>query len=161
MNDLKVIDMMADDSGYKDIVAAVTMGENHGYVMLWLNEGGTLGVQDTTGYAFGAEVMPTMPDDWVFGEGEVLSLAVLNVNNDVFPDLVFGTRNSVVYTGNVYVLPAYGTLPANGVRINQSESGEIVSIDVADFNKDNRPDIVVGTRSSVTQGRLVAYFGRE
>ncbi len=161
VNDLKVIDMMSDDAGYKDIVAALTMGDNHGYVMLWLNESGTLGIPDTTGYAFGPEVMPTMPDDWVFGEGEVLSLAVLNVNNDVFPDLVFGTRNSNVYTGNVYVLPAYGTLPAHGIRINQSSSGEIVSIDVADFNKDNRPDIVVGTRTTATQGRLVAYFGRD
>lgn len=161
VNDLKVLDMMADDGGYKDIVAALTMGENYGYVMLWLNEGGMIGEPDTTGYAFGPEVQPMMPSDRVFAEGEALSLAVLYLNNDVFPDLAYGTRNSSVYTGNVYVLPAYGTLPMNGIQINQSASGEIVSIDVADFNKDNRPDIVVGTRSTATQGRLVAYFGRD
>jgi prepilin-type N-terminal cleavage/methylation domain-containing protein len=161
VNDLKVVDMMADDSGYKDIVAALTMSEGYGYVMLWLNEGGTLGVQDTTGYSFEPEVMPVMPDDWVYAEGEALSLAVLHINNDVFPDLAYGTRNSALYTGNIYVLPAYGTLPMYGDKINQTGSGEVVSIDVADFNKDNRPDIVVGTRSTATQGRLVAYFGRD
>ena len=83
------------------------------------------------------------------------------MNNDIFPDLAYGTRNSTVFTGNLYVLPAYGTLPMYGTQINQSDSGEIISIDVADFNKDNRPDIVVGTRSTATQGRLVAYFGRD
>ena len=152
---------MADDSGYEDIVVALTTGEGQGYVMLWLNESGTIGVPDTTGYSFGNEVISSLPDDRVYAEGEVLSLAVLYINNDVFPDLAYGTRNSSFYTGNVYVLAAYGTLPAHGTQINQSESGEIVSIDVADFNKDNRPDIVVGTRSTATQGRLVAYFGRD
>lgn len=161
VNDLKVLDMMEDDTGDDDIVAALTMGENYGYVMLWLNESGTMGIQDTTGYNFGSEVVATLPDDWVYAEGEALSLASLHINNDVFPDLVYGTRNSTVYTGNIYVLAAYGTLPEHGEQINMTDSGEIISIDVADFNKDARPDIVVGTRSTATQGRLVAYFGRD
>jgi len=161
VNDLKVLDMKEDDSGDDDIVAALTMGASYGYIMLWLNTNGTVGVQDTTGYHFEPEVKPVLPDDWVNAEGEALSLAVLYVNNDIFPDLAYGTRNSTVFTGNLYVLPAYGTLPMHGEQINQSDSGEIISIDVADFNKDNRPDIVVGTRSTATQGRLVAYFGRD
>jgi hypothetical protein len=161
VNDLKVLDMMEDDSGDQDIVAGLTMGDSYGYVMLWLNTSGTLGAADTSGYSFGKEVQPVLPDDWVYAEGEALSLAVLYINNDVFPDLAYGTRNSSLYTGNLYVLPAYGTLPMHGEQINMTASGEIISIDVADFNKDNRPDIVVGTRSSATQGRLVAYFGRD
>jgi hypothetical protein len=120
-----------------------------------------MGQPDTFGNTYEPEVTPTFPDDWVYAEGEALSLAELRLNNDVFPDIAFGTRNSTVYTGNIYVLPCYGTLPTYGTRINKAESGEIISIDVADFNKDSRPDIVVGTRSTATQGRLVAYFGRE
>jgi len=161
VNDLKVLDMLEDDQGDDDIVAALTTGENYGYVMLWLNEGGTMGVQDTTGYSFAPEVIATFPDDWVNAEGEALSLAVLHLNNDIFPDLAYGTRNSSVYTGNIYVLPCYSTLPTYGTKINNGESGEVVSIDVADLDKDHRPDIVVGTRSTATQGRLIAYFGRD
>jgi type II secretory pathway pseudopilin PulG len=161
VNDLKVLDMMEDDAGDEDVVAAITTGENQGYVMQWLNTDGTLGIQDTSGYFFQPEVMPILPDDWVYAEGEALSLATLRVNNDVFPDIAYGTRNSTVYTGNIYVLACYGTLPTYGEQINQTESGEIISIDVADFNKDSRPDIVVGTRSTATQGKLVAYFGRD
>jgi hypothetical protein len=161
VNDLKVLDMMNDDDGYHDIVAAVTTGNNTGYIRLWLNEMGTIGVQDTTGYSFADDVRPTLPDDYVYAEGEALSLAVIYINNDVFPDLAYGTRNSNVYTGNVYVLATYGTLPAHGVQINNTSLGEVVSLAVADFNKDSKPDIVVGTRSSATEGRLIAYFGRD
>jgi hypothetical protein len=83
------------------------------------------------------------------------------VNNDVFPDVAYGTRSSSLFTGDIYILPGYGTLPPSGQKINQVVSGEVITMDVADFNRDNRPDIVVGTRTSATQGRLVAYFGKE
>lgn len=162
VNDLKVVDMREDDGGDPDIVAAVSSNAGQGYVALWLNDGaGTFGIPDTTGYAFPADVTPMWADDGLFAEGEALSLAILSVNNDVFPDVAYGTRSSVFYTGDIYVLPAYGTLPVSGTKINTTESGEIITMDVADFNKDNRPDIVVGTRSSATQGKLVAFFGRE
>jgi len=161
VNDLKVLDMMEDDAGDDDILAALVTGANQGSIKLWLNENGIMGVPDTTGYAFQPDEMPMLMEDEVFADGEVLCMAVLDFNNDVFPDLAFGTRNSSVYTGNAFLLAAYSTLPAFGVRINRIEQGEVVSIDVADFNKDNRADIVVGTRSTATQGRLVAFFGQE
>jgi type II secretory pathway pseudopilin PulG len=161
VNDIKLVDMKEDDAGDPDIVAAVTRAANVGLVILWSNTYGEFGLPDTTGHDFGDGVMPHWPDDWVDALGEALSLAILYVNNDVFPDVAYGTRNSSLYTGDLYILPAYGTLPVGGTKINKTVSGEIISIDVADFNKDSRPDIVVGTRSSATQGRLVAYFGRE
>ena len=161
VNDLKVIDMKEDDGGEPDIIAAVTTADNAGRVLLWLNTGGTFGIPDNTGFPFGPEVTPNWPDDYVNAQGEALCLAILYVNNDVYPDVAFGTRSSSLYSGDVYILVAYGTLPISGLQINQVESGEIISMDVGDFNKDSRPDIVVGTRSSATQGRLVAYFGRE
>jgi hypothetical protein len=161
INDIMVVDMMEDDSGDDDIITALTMGPSYGYVMLWHNSSGTFGAPDTFGNTYEPEVMPLFPDDWTYAEGEALSLALLRVNNDIFPDLAYGTRNSDVYTGNIYVLACYGTLPMYGEQINQTESGEIISIGVADFNKDSRPDIVVGTRSTATQGKLIAYFGRD
>ncbi len=161
VNDLKVLDMKEDDSGDPDIVAAVASGANAGQIILWLNDGGVFGLPDTTGYAFPPDVKGNMPNDYVISKGEALSLVILKVNNDIFPDIAYGTRSSALYTGDIYVLPTYGTLPVSGTKINQSSAGEIISIDVADFNKDSRADIVVGTRFSATQGRLVAYFGRE
>jgi 3D (Asp-Asp-Asp) domain-containing protein len=90
-----------------------------------------------------------------------LCLTTLYLNNDLFPDVAYGTRSSAAYTGDVYILPAYGTLPPAGTKINVTNSGEIITMDVADFNKDNRPDIVVGTRDSATHGILVVYFGTD
>lgn len=161
VNDLKVVDMMEDDAGDIDIVAATSSGETTGAILLWLNENGVFGRPDTTGYVFGPGETPRWPDDFVDAQGAALCLSVLHMNRDVFPDIAYGTRSSVLYEGNIYVLPAYGTLPAEGQQINQTVSGEIITMDVADFNKDNRPDLVVGTRTSATQGKLIAYFGRD
>ncbi len=161
VNDLKIVDMMEDDAGDPDIVAAVASGPTTGAVLLWLNEAGVFGQPDTTGFAFGAEETPRWPDDWVDAQGAALCLSILHLNRDIFPDIAYGTRNSVLYEGNIYVLASYGTLPDGGQKINQAYSGEIITMDVADFNKDNRPDLVVGTRTSATQGKLVAYFGRD
>jgi len=161
VNAIMMLDMNEDDQRDPDIVAGITRADNYGYIILMLNWAGTYGVPDTTGAAFPPDTEPRWPDDYVIGPGEVLSLSTLKVNNDIFPDIVYGTRSSSLYQGNIYVLPAYGTLPENGTRINTTSLGEVIAIDAADFNKDGRPDIVIGTRFSATQGRLVAYFGRE
>lgn len=161
VNDIVAIDMMEDDARDPDILVGTSYAANTGRVLLYLNTNGTLGVADTTGYAFGPYTTPRWPDDYVEAGGEVLSLGTLRLNNDIFPDVTYGTRSSSLYTGDLFVLPAYGTLPVAGTKINTSSPGEIVTIGVADFNKDGRPDIVVGTRSSASQGRLIAYFGRE
>lgn len=162
VNDLMVIDMMEDDSRDPDIVAGISSGENYGFVMLWSNTGGTFGWADTTGYSFEPETTPNLPEDWVYAGGEVLCVVDIALNNDVFPDVAYGTRRSaLLYLGDIYVLPSYGTLPDGGIKVNTGEMGQIIAIDRADFNKDSRPDLVVGTRSSSTQGRLVAFFGRE
>ena len=161
VNDIKAVDMMEDDGNDVDILAAMSKSATGGGVVLWLNTGGVFGIPDTTGYAFGPSETPNWPDDWCNTEAEALSIATLYVNNDVFPDVAIGTRSSAFYTGDVYILPAYGTLPPYGQKINVTNSGEIITTDVADFNKDNRPDVVVGTRISATQGRLVVYFGTD
>ena len=161
VNDLEVVDMREDDGNDPDILAATSTGPISGNVILWLNTAGVFGIADTTGYVFPSEATPNWPDDYVNALGEALSLATLHVNNDLFTDVAYGTRSSVLYTGDIYILSCYGTLPTYGQKINQTQAGEIITMDVADFNKGNRPDIVVGTRTSATEGRLIAYFGKE
>ncbi len=160
VNDIEMIDMMEENTGDPDLVVATTIAANSGLVLLYLNDAGTFGEPDTTGYFFGPDVVPNLPSDWVIAGGEALSLAITKLNNDVYPDIVYGTRSSILYTGDLYILPTYGTLSKSAIRINETQHGEIISIDVTDFNWDKDPDIVVGTRSSATQGKLVAFFGQ-
>ena len=150
--------MMEDDAGDMDIVAGVASGATTGYVLLWLNDGGVFGTLDTSGYTFDSDETPRWPSDSVDGPGVVLCLSVLHMNQDVFPDIAYGTRSTLTYKGDIYFLPSYGLLPSAGQKINSSTSGEVIAIDIADLNKDNGPDIIVGTRTSSTQGKLVAYF---
>jgi hypothetical protein len=81
------------------------------------------------------------------------------VNADIFPEIFFGTRKSAVYTGDVYVMETFGMLPSSGRLLNTSSTiGEVVTLALNDFNLDNLLDLVVGTRSSSTQGKLIIYF---
>ena len=90
---------------------------------------------------------------------EVLAIEVANVNPDVFPEVFFGTRDSAFYTGNVYMMETFGALPSAGRQLNSNNSsGEVVTLGVADFNSDRWADLVVGTRSSSSQGKLLIYF---
>jgi prepilin-type N-terminal cleavage/methylation domain-containing protein len=159
VNDLKAVDMMEDDSGDIDIIAAVSTMANAGGVKLWLNTSGTFGLADTTGFAFDPSETPNWPDDYCDTDGEALCLTTLSVNRDLFPDVAVGTRGTSFYAGDVFVLPTYGTLPPSGIKINSVNSGEVITMDTADFNKDNKPDIVAGTRDSANHGILVVYFG--
>ena len=90
-------------------------------LLLWLNTAGVFGLPDTTGYAFQPQETPNWPDDYVVAEGEALSLALLHVNNDLFPDIAYGTRSSVLYTGDIYILPATARCHVQGQKINQTQ----------------------------------------
>ena len=163
VNELLEVDMMEDDGGDCDLIAAFAGMSDIGGITLWLNDGsGTFGIPDTLGNSpYPPQVTKNLPDDYVEVEGSVQCVSTLSVNNDIFPDIAIGTKTSDLYTGDLIVLPAYGTLPSTGIVINSSNNGEIVTMDIADFNRDGRPDIVLGTRTSATQGSLVAFFGRE
>lgn len=162
VNDIKVVDMMEDDQRDPDILAAIGSAPNAGAVFLWHNTGGVFGKIDTTGaLAYGDDIMPVYPNDAYKALGEALSLATAHINRDIFPDVIVGNRNSSFYTGDLYLLKTFGMLPTQGIKINKNLSGEIITIDTADFNKDNKMDVVVGTRTSSTQGKLIIYFNDE
>jgi type II secretory pathway pseudopilin PulG len=159
VNDLKVIDMMEDDQGDPDILVGTSASAAYGYVVLWHNTKGEFGAPDSTGYLFPKNVTPNFPNDSVSQGGEVLSLAAERINPDIFPEVFYGTRASAFYTGDVYMMETFGTLPSQGRQLNTTGYiGEVVTMSLGDFNLDNWKDLVVGTRSSSTQGKLLVYF---
>ncbi len=42
--------------------------------------------------------------------------------------------------------------------MNTTSTGEVTTIDVGDFDENSWLDILVGTRISASQGKLVIYF---
>lgn len=162
VNDLKMLDMMEDDGRDPDILAAVATAPNTGGVFLWHNNGGVFGNIDTTeALKYGVDVMPAYPHDVFNALGEGLSIETAHINRDIFPDVIVGNRKSAFYTGDLYLLKTFGMLPTDGILMNSNLSGEVITIDAADFNKDNKTDVVVGTRTSSTQGKLIIYFNDE
>ena len=162
VNDLETVDMHEDDAGDYDLIVGFSGINEIGGITLWLNDSGTFGIPDTVGSKpYPPQVTKNLPDDYVEIEGDVQAIETLRVNNDIFPDLAIGTKTSAFYTGDLYILAAYGTLPSAGIKINSVGGGEVVTMDIADFNRDGRHDIVLGTRTSATQGSLVAYFGKD
>lgn len=159
VNDVKLVDMKEDDGGDLDILAGMSSSANLGWLACWHNTEGVFGEADTTGYVFPVGISPRWPNDAVSPNAEVLSLATGLVNPDVFPEVFFGTRNSSFYQGDCYVMETFGMLPTAGRKLNTSSTiGEVVTMQIADFNLDGLKDLVIGTRYSSTQGKLIIYF---
>lgn len=153
IKDILIVDMMEDDQGDLDIVLGTEISSTVGRVEVWHNNGNN---------AFGTDVTGTLlPNDTSDPGGAPLSIQALRIDNDVFPDLVVGTRNGSSYTGDVVIYRAFGFLPLNGTVISTSGSGEVVTITSDDFNKDGAPDIAVGTRVSSSAGKVVVYFNEQ
>jgi type II secretory pathway pseudopilin PulG len=161
VNDIKVIDMAEDDQNDPDIVTAMSMAPGAGLILLYLNNDGSFGIPDTSESYYGPLVSSSYPNDYFYPHAECISLDAARINRDVFPDLLVGTRSSEYYTGDLFLLKTFGLLPSFGTQLNESSAGEINTIDLADFNKDSKTDIVVGTRTSMTQGKLIIYFYNE
>ena len=87
-------------------------------------------------------------------------MVATTADNDVFPDLVVGTRNSAIYDGQVILYRAFGFLPTEGQVVSTTGVGEIVTMTSADFNKDGAPDLATGSRTSSTSGKVVVFFNQ-
>jgi hypothetical protein len=85
-------------------------------------------------------------------------MSVANIDNDVYPDICAGTKSSLAYTGALVVYRCFGYLPNSGTAWSGTEIGEVVAIDSNDFNKDGKADLVAGSRTGSTTGKLVVYF---
>ncbi len=153
ITDLEVVDMMEDDQNDLDIILTTQQTETTGLIEVWHNDS-----TNNFGYTDGGTLVP---NDTADPGGAPLSLVAIRVDNDIFPDLIVGTRNSSTFNGAVVLYRAFGFLPLNGFEISSLGSGEVVTITSSDFNKDGAPDIAVGTRVSSTAGKVVIYFNEQ
>ncbi len=146
VQDVLAVDMKEDDRRDTDIFIAGSMSSTTGYVQLWHNEGSYN--SGTSGRA----------SDQVDPVGAPLCMTTTSVDNDIYPDLVVGTRDSDTYGGQVQVYRCYGFLPTSGTVISSTTVGEIVTMTAADFNQDGAPDLSTGTRTSPSTGKVVVFF---
>jgi type II secretory pathway pseudopilin PulG len=151
VTDVLALDMIEDDQPDVDVIIATELTSTSGEVQVWHNRGdNTFGQGDTAN---------TTPDDTANPGGSPLSMTTAKIDNDIFPDLIVGTRTAL-YSGGVVLYRAFGYLPTNGTQMSTTNSGETITMTSADYNKDGAPDISVGTRNSSTSGKVVIFYNQ-
>jgi hypothetical protein len=142
--------MMEDDGADVDIVLATELTTTSGIVEVWHNRG-----NNRFGFANTPE---TIPDDKIDPAGAPLSIVSLFADNDIFPDIIVGTRIDNAYNGKVVLYRAFGFLPDVGELLSGSDVGEVVTMTAGDFNKDGASDVATGTRTAASTGKVVVFF---
>jgi len=151
VNDLVLADMYEDSEGDIDIVVGTTTGAGMGMVEIWHNNGdGTFGELNYFGYF--------EPSDTAYINGDVLCIGVDNFDRDIYPDIALGMRSVSDFSGSLKVFQCYGYMPSSGSEWTSPNVGEVITLTLDDFNKDWKQDIAVGTRTSLSQGKVVVFF---
>jgi prepilin-type N-terminal cleavage/methylation domain-containing protein len=148
---LALLDMVEDNSGDLDLLIASQHGMNDGGIEQWnMADDFYFGLLNESG-----RVM----DDWMQTRGAPLSLVTGQVDNDVFPDLIVGTRTSESnYTGNVELARTFGHLPAEARLLNADPIGVVMTMTGNDFNLDNVLDFSIGTQEASDRGRVYVFY---
>lgn len=155
VNDLTVVETFNDGLARPDILVGISEAQSAGGVQVWYNKLSGFGQPDSTAFVYEPDTQPKMPDSFFDADGEALAISAARLDADIFPEIVVGTRASLFYTGDLFVVR---TLDGAAVNVKNNIAGEVVTIDFADFNKDSQTDIVVTTRVSQTSGKLAIYF---
>lgn len=151
VNDLVLADMREDSDNDIDIIVGTSTGSGMGMVEVWHNNSdGTFGMLNYFGYY--------EPSDTVFINGDVLCVGVNHFDRDVYPDIAVGVRTISDFSGTLKVFQCYGYMPSSGNEWTSPNVGEVITLTVSDFNKDWKEDIAVGTRTSLSQGKVVVFF---
>ncbi len=150
ITDLLVTEMFDDNSGRPDIVVASATSEFSGGIELWVqHEDGRFGLVNEGARSF---------DDYMYTSGAPLVMFAHNMDNDMFPDILIGTRTSTSYQGDFELARTFGFLPAHATPITNANLGAVVTMTLNDFNMDNAMDLAVGTQNSATEGQVVIFF---
>jgi len=155
VNDVAVAETFNDGSGRPDILVGVSEAQAAGGVQVWYNKLTGFGKPDSTGFVYDADTQPRVPDAYFNANGEALAVSTARLDADIYPEVVVGTRASLFFTGDLFVV---STKDGSAVNVKTNIAGEVATIDFADFNKDTKTDIVVTTRVSQTSGKLAIYF---
>ncbi len=151
VNDLVLADMYEDSEGDIDIIVGTTTGAGTGMVEVWHNNGdGTFGELNYLGHY--------EPSDTVYVNGDVLCVGVDYFDRDIYPDVAVGMRSISDFSGTLKVFQCYGYMPSSGSEWTSPNVGEVITLTLDDFNKDWKQDIAVGTRTSLSQGKVVVFF---
>ena len=151
VNDIVLEDMYEDSDGDLDIIVGTSTGAGMGMVEIWHNNGdGTFGELNIYGYY--------EPSDTVYINGDVLCIGVDNFDRDIYPDIAVGMRSVTDFSGTLKVFQCYGYMPSSGNEWTSPNVGEVITLTLDDFNKDWKQDIAVGTRTSLSQGKVVVFF---
>jgi len=151
INDLVLADMREDSDDDLDIIVGTSTGSGMGMVEVWHNNSdGTFGELNYFGYY--------EPSDTVYINGDVLCIGVDHFDRDVYPDIAVGVRTVSDFSGTLKVFQCYGYMPSSGNEWTSPNVGEVITLTIDDFNKDWKQDIAVGTRTSLSQGKVVVFF---
>ncbi|HEX6790105.1 MAG TPA: SdrD B-like domain-containing protein [Candidatus Krumholzibacteria bacterium] len=158
VNDVTVVDVVDDGDSRPDLLVAVSEAKNVGGMQVWLNKKGVYGVDDQTGFTYDSETDPKVPDRYMTVGGEALAINNANLDGDIYPDVVIGTRTSSFYTGDLLIVQAIGSKSEQVSNVKVNVAGEVVTLELGDMNKDSNTDVVVTTRTSNSAGKLAIYF---
>jgi hypothetical protein len=158
VNDVAVLDIANDGNLWPDIMVGISEAKNVGGVQVWWNKDSVYGIDDQTGFVYDDDTEQKVPDAYFSVNGEALAVSAANLDGDIYPDLIIGTRTSSFYTGDLLVVQALGTKSQVVSNVKVNVAGEVVTIELGDMNKDDYQDIVVTTRTSAGAGKLAIYF---
>jgi uncharacterized protein (DUF2141 family)/type II secretory pathway pseudopilin PulG len=157
VNGLVIGDLLEDSNRDMDIVAAVATGSLQGGVAIWTYDNGVFGKYPTAFMTGASGEVMTNPTAVYDTQGEPLCVDMAMANGDVFPDIVVGTRSTSLYAGDLHFIATRGQASASTLVLNSGFAGEFSSVVFGDVNNDNYVDIVAGTRTSPSQGRIMLY----
>jgi prepilin-type N-terminal cleavage/methylation domain-containing protein len=145
-------DQVEDDRGDQDILLAVQTSETTGYVELWLqHEDAHFGMISESS---------RVPNDRMLSGGAPISMVVMRLDNDIFPDVIVGTRRNTGFEGTVEYAHGFGHLLSESVPTTDVSIGAVLTMVGADFNLDGVTDLAVGTQNASTAGKVLVFYRR-
>jgi hypothetical protein len=147
---LRLGDQVEDDDQDIDIVLAVQMGDVYGHVEVWH--------QDPDNYFGLVDESRRIANDKMLTGGAPISMVVMHLDNDVFPDILVGTRRGSGFEGTVEFALGFGHLLSESVPTTETSIGAVLTMTNADFNMDGVKDLAVGTQNASTRGKVLVFY---
>lgn len=150
VNKMVLGDQVEDDQKDVDVLCAVQTGDVVGYVEVWH--------QGPDGYFGLVDESRRIANDRMYTNGAPVSMLVMHLDNDVFPDILVGTRRNTGYEGTVEYALGFGHLLSESVPLTDFSIGAVLTMTNSDFNMDGVQDLAVGTQNSSTRGKVLVFY---
>ena len=147
---LRLGDQIEDDQGDTDILLAVQTAETAGHVEVWH--------QSSDNYFGLVDESARIANDRMYTNGAPISMMVMHLDNDIFPDILVGTRRNTGYEGTVEYALGFGHLLSETIPTTEWSIGAVLTMTNEDFNMDGVKDLAVGTQNSSTRGKVLVFY---